>query len=158
MGTEIKIKKSKPLPLYIEHAVLLSYVIAIFAGTVFLQLLIAIGIGNTRNVAMITFAFLAPILGFSVGWYLKFKYVSKNEDDSQLSRIKAQFWGAMAFILSFVISLLLIFMILIKLENTVLPESVSDPIVFTLSMSIMGVSLYIANNSKKRIYRNFSYM
>jgi len=151
-----EIKKSKRLPLHIKYAVFLCYAITLFIGIIFLQLLVALNIENIRNLAMITFTIIAPLIGFSVGWYLKFRYVSKEENENQLLRIKAQFWGAMAFLISFIVSILLIMMLLIQLEN-MLPESAPDPIIFLISMSIIGISLFIANNAKKRIYRNFGY-
>lgn len=152
-----KNKKGKRLPLYIEHAVILGYVVAIYSGIALVQLLVAIGMENINNIAMIIFTIFAPLTGFFIGWYFKFRYVNKKGDDDQRLRIKAQYWGAIAFLITVVLSLLLILMILIKLENSVLPESLPQPIIFALSMSIMAVSLYIANSSRKRIYRNFGY-
>lgn len=152
-----KIKKGKQLPLHIKYAMVLSYCSALFAGIIILKFLIAIGLENSRNIVMLTLTVFVPIIGFCVGWYIKFRYVNKGDDDSQHLRIQAQFWGAVAFLTSFIISLLLIMMILIKLEDSVLPKSASQPIIFILSMTIMGISLWIANNTRKRIYRNFGY-
>ncbi len=157
MSENQKIKKGKQLPLHINYAVILSYCGALFVGLIVLQFLIAIGLENSRNIVMLTLTVFVPIIGFWVGWYIKFRYVNKEEDDTQRLRIKAQFWGAVAFLISFIISLLLIMMILIKLEDSVLPDSLPQPVIFILSMTIIGIGLWIANNTRKRIYRNFGY-
>jgi|GEM_PF-2089687 len=159
MSDIAKIKKGKRiLPLYIEYGVVLSYILSIFAGMIVIQLLVLVGVENTPNHAMVALSFLAPLTGFCIGWYIKLTYVKKQGDDDQYLRIKAQFWGAMAFVISLIVSLLLILMILIKLENSFLPDSLPEPIVFALSISILGLCLYIANQNKKRVYRNFGYM
>ena len=155
MGEKIKLKTSQQLPIYIEHAVILTYILSTFAGVTLLFLLSVFNIDNLRNLTMITIMILVPIMGFSSGWYLKFKYVSKQNDANLILRIKAQFWSAMAFFISLIVSLLLILMILIKLEN-ILPESLPQPIISIISMCIMGISLFIANYNRKRVLRNFN--
>ena len=62
----------------------------------------------------------------------------------------------MAFIVAFVSSLLLIFILLIMLESqNLLPAEVASPITFILAILISVSSVLIAINTKKRVYRNF---
>ena len=87
---------------------------------------------------------------------MKFHYVRKQDDEALTLRIKAQFWGALAFMVAFVISILLIMMTLIIMENNqLLPDNLADPITVVISLLILVISFWIANNTKNRVNRNF---
>ena len=108
------------------------------------------------SVMIFVFMAVAPLTGFVVGWAVKFRYVSQSGDESQKLRVKAQFWSTMAFIVAFVSSLLLIFILLIMVESqNLFPENVIEPIAYVLSMLILAASVLIGYNTKKRVYRNF---
>lgn len=151
-----KNKNIKRLPSYIQYSVILWY----FINSMVLTLLALIpgGMGKEipRNMVMIILVVIPPISGFIVGWSMKFHYAKQHDEEALSIRIKAQFWGAMAFLVAFIISLLSIFISLIVLESKdFLPETLAEPIIFTISMLILAISFWIANNTKKRIYRNF---
>lgn len=152
-----KNKNIKRLPSYIQYSVILWY----FINSMVLAVLALIpgGMGKEipRNMVMVILVVIPPISGFIVGWSMKFHYARQQDDEALSVRMKAQFWGAMAFLVAFIISLLLIFISLITLEsNDFLPESLAEPITFTIAMLILAISLWIANNTKNRIYRNFN--
>lgn len=152
-----KAKNIKRLPSHIQYSVILWYFINSMVLTVLALIPGGMGKEIPGNMVMMILVIIPPIAGFIVGWSMKFHYARQHDEESLSIRIKAQFWGAMAFVVAFVISLLLIFISLISLENSdFLPESLAEPITFTITMLILAISFWIANNTKNRIYRNFS--
>lgn len=156
MSEKSKIKKGKRLPAHIQYSVILWYfavVIACSLAGAFLSEMIG---DSIRAVMMFAFVLIAPLTDFVIGWWVKFRYAGKADDDRVKIRIKAQFWSTMAFVIAFVSSLLLILILLIMVESqNLFPENVIDPIAYLLSMLILVASLLIAYNTKKRVYRNF---
>ena len=151
-----KIKNIKRLPASIQYSVILWIFISSVATSALVTIPGAIGIEIPKNWIIFSITMIPWISGFIIGWWLKFRYAKKQDDEALTLRIKAQFWGAMAFMVAFVISILLIMMTLIIMENNqFLPDSLAEPITFTISLLILAISLWVANNTKNRIYRNF---
>ncbi len=156
MSEKAKNKNKKRLPARIQFSGIIWYFIMAVVMPALLLIPGATGINIPENWSMFAIIVPPPVIGFIVGWWIKFRYAKKQDDEALSLRIKGQFWGVIAFMVAFVISLLLILITLIIMEtNQFLPDTLADPIVFLFSMLILAISFWIANNTKNRIYQNF---
>lgn len=154
-----KAKKTKPLPTHIHYGVLLVYfatVIILSGGLAVLANFIDFETEFWRNASMFAVAVFAPITGFVFGWWRKWSWTKTNGSEEQFDHVRAQFWATLGFVTAFVLSLLLILILLIMLEqDALLPQTLPDAVTFLISGAILVMGVAIGWNTRNRILRNF---
>lgn len=152
-----KNKKKQLLPATIQYSVIICNFFASILVSLAVMIILATNIKNAQNIGMAILILCPPIIGFFGGWWVKFRYANKQGDTDLLLRFRQQLWGTLAFFVAMVISLLLMLIVLILFEqNNALPETLADPITFIIAMLILAISVWVGNNTKNRVYRNFN--
>lgn len=158
--TSEKRKKVKPLPASIHYSVVIIYFGTVVITSLAWSLLFNFvsNDGNMiRTVSILSFTVFTPIIGFLLGWWRKWDWTKHKGTEEQFQDVRALFWATLGFLVAFILSLFLILIWLIMLEqDALLPQSLPDPIIFTISSIILIIGVMIGWNTRNRILRNFN--
>ena len=162
MSEKSKNKIDNTLPYHVENALIIG-----FMSAGILSILLIIGVQQIFNRSFEYLPVFVNISGLIIGWWYKSSYINKNGNNTQKIEVKAQFWGWIAYGISFIVTLSLVIYFarlcgiylarILPPDMTDFSEATQSIITLIVGIPICIITFGVAYSTKQRVYKNFGY-
>jgi hypothetical protein len=153
-----KQKKRLHIPQHIAEAGYRYLSVALVGGGLALCGVTASGIFFNFVPIWLIFAWLLASAGaWVVGARRRIGYVQEHGNDNQLTQVRAEFWGTLAYGISLIVSFILLFIIYWYMMPVIGSSPGAGVVAAIVTIVFFLVAYWLSYKNRQRVYENFGY-